>query len=422
MIRNAENRGFSAANNQGLRAARGEFLCLLNNDTVVTRGWLSTMIEHLRKTPRAGMIGPVSNMVGNEAKIPVGYTAIADMPRWAADYCRRHDGETTAMKMLGFFCVLLRREVYEKVGEMDEQFGVGYFEDTDYCYRVARAGYQLRCARDAFVHHWQGASFRLLGARRPRQNLQAKPTPVRIEMGRRQHGGGILHETCIPARSAADLRDAPAEAERLPANMERKPHAEREEYMVMNSYDAIAANPAKRIGLGRLALALAAAWFCVHAAVYAVGMCRLDSVLYKHLEHVLKGFFGWQALGFLVTAIVVSRRRPAAAGRVLGGYLALSTAALLAFSAGRRDVRHAGCVALVDRLRGAGNAAGDRPGGRAAIRDLGRRRGRRLRGAGAALLLAGHSARDHSADRGRWWPIARAARGRRMAAAAGTDA
>ena len=44
------------------------------------------------------------------------------------------------MKMLGFFCVLLRREVYEKVGEMDEQFGVGYFEDTDYCCRVARAG------------------------------------------------------------------------------------------------------------------------------------------------------------------------------------------------------------------------------------------------------------------------------------------
>jgi GT2 family glycosyltransferase/glycosyltransferase involved in cell wall biosynthesis len=163
VIRNADNRGFAGANNQGLRVARGEFLCLLNNDTVVTRGWLSTMIEHLRTTPRAGMVGPVSNMVGNEAKIPVGYTAIEDMPRWAGDYCRQHDGETVAMKMLGFFCVLLRREVYEKVGELDEQFGVGYFEDTDYCCRVTRAGYELRCARDAFVHHWQGASFRLLG-------------------------------------------------------------------------------------------------------------------------------------------------------------------------------------------------------------------------------------------------------------------
>ncbi len=50
------------------------------------------------------------------------------------------------------------------------------------------------------------------------------------------------------------------------------------------------------------------------------------------LEHVLKHFFGWQALGFLVAAIVATTRRPSATGRVLGGYLALSTAALLAFS------------------------------------------------------------------------------------------
>ena len=77
VICNADNRGFSAANNQGLHVARGEFLCLLNNDTVVTRGWLSTLIGHLRKTPGLGMVGPVSNMVGNEAKVPVGYRDIA---------------------------------------------------------------------------------------------------------------------------------------------------------------------------------------------------------------------------------------------------------------------------------------------------------------------------------------------------------
>jgi hypothetical protein len=86
------------------------------------------------------------------------------------------------------------------------------------------------------------------------------------------------------------------------------------------------------MGVGQLALAVAAAWFGVHAAIYAVEMCRLDGVLYRHVEHVLKHFFGWQAAGFLVAAIVVSRRRPSAVGRVLGGYLALSTAALLAFA------------------------------------------------------------------------------------------
>ncbi len=150
--------------------------------------------------PRVGMVGPVSNMVGNEAKVPVGYTAIADMPRWAADYCRRHDGETFAMKMLGFFCVVLRREVYEKVGKMDEQFGVGYFEDTDYCCRVARGGYQLHCVRDAFVHHWQGASFRLLGAMAWRIST-SKTNAYLKRSGARTAWRGHIEEP-YPSRSA----------------------------------------------------------------------------------------------------------------------------------------------------------------------------------------------------------------------------
>ncbi len=100
----------------------------------------------------------------------------------------------------------------------------------------------------------------------------------------------------------------------------------------MNSRNPISAAAGRRIGVAQLALGVAAVWFCVHAAIYAVGMCRLDPTLYRHLEHGLKHLFGWQALGFLITAIVVSTRRPSAIGRALGGYLALSTAVLLAFS------------------------------------------------------------------------------------------
>ncbi len=103
----------------------------------------------------------------------------------------------------------------------------------------------------------------------------------------------------------------------------------------MNSHDPIPASAASRLSVGRIALGLAAAWFCVHVAIYVVGLCRLDPVLFKHLEHAMKHFFGWQALGFLVAAVVVGTRRPSAAGRVLGLYLLASTAVLLAFS---RDV------------------------------------------------------------------------------------
>lgn len=185
VIHNSDNRGFSAANNQGLRAARGEFLCLLNNDTIVAQGWLATLINHLRVRPDLGLVGPVSNQVGNEAKVPVGYKNIDDMPVWAEAYCRQHDGETAVIGMLAFFCVVLSRAVYEQTGELDERFGLGYFEDDDYCLRVRTQGYHLRFARDAFVHHWQGATFELLGEgsllRIHRENRQKYETKWNVD-------------------------------------------------------------------------------------------------------------------------------------------------------------------------------------------------------------------------------------------------
>jgi hypothetical protein len=100
----------------------------------------------------------------------------------------------------------------------------------------------------------------------------------------------------------------------------------------MNLHDPTAANPARRFGMARIALGLATVWFCVHVAIYAVGMCRLESVFYRHLEHALKHFFGWQAIGFLVVAIIAGSKRPSIAGRVLVAYLILSSVALLACS------------------------------------------------------------------------------------------
>ncbi len=73
LIRNATNRGFPAAANQGIRAAKGRQVLLLNNDAVPTTGWLRRMLDALHGDPAAGLVGPCSNRVSGEQQVEVGY-------------------------------------------------------------------------------------------------------------------------------------------------------------------------------------------------------------------------------------------------------------------------------------------------------------------------------------------------------------
>ena len=173
VIFNADNRGFAAANNQGLAMASGEYLVLLNNDTYVTPGWIATLVSHLRRRKTLGMIGPVTNNIGNEARIDIQYNDMDGMLAAAVDYTARHAGQLTPLRTAAFFCVMLRRAVYDDVGPLDEAFGIGFFEDDDYCRRVEQAGWTIACADDVFVHHHLSASFSQLKQER-RQALFEK--------------------------------------------------------------------------------------------------------------------------------------------------------------------------------------------------------------------------------------------------------
>ncbi|SHM49098.1 glycosyltransferase [Rhodanobacter sp. OK091] len=162
VILNQDNRGFAAANNQGLAAATGDYLVMLNNDTYVTPGWIATLVGHLRRTATLGMLGPVTNNIGNEARIDIHYANMDEMLHIAADYTVRHAGQLMPLRTAAFFCVMMPREVYVKVGELDEAFGIGFFEDDDYCRRVEDAGWTIACAEDVFIHHNLSASFNKL--------------------------------------------------------------------------------------------------------------------------------------------------------------------------------------------------------------------------------------------------------------------
>lgn len=159
VILNPDNRGFAAANNQGLATATGDYLVMLNNDTHVTPGWVATLVGHLRRTPSLGMLGPVTNNIGNEARIDIRYADMEQMLQAAGHYTARHAGQLTPLHTAAFFCVMMPRHVYAKVGDLDEAFGIGMFEDDDYCRRVQKEGWQIACADDVFIHHHLSASF-----------------------------------------------------------------------------------------------------------------------------------------------------------------------------------------------------------------------------------------------------------------------
>jgi glycosyltransferase involved in cell wall biosynthesis/GT2 family glycosyltransferase len=159
VILNSTNAGFPAANNQALKQSTGDYVVLLNNDTVSARGWLSTLIRHLHRDPKIGLIGPSTNAIGNEGMVQVGYRDVADMPSWAAQFVRQHDGEVFDIPMLAMFCVATRRSTFDRVGLLDEKFGMGMFEDDDYSQRVRELKLRVVCARDSFVHHWMRAAF-----------------------------------------------------------------------------------------------------------------------------------------------------------------------------------------------------------------------------------------------------------------------
>ncbi|MCK4966046.1 glycosyltransferase, partial [bacterium] len=160
-LRNNENMGFPKAVNKGMRNARGRYYVILNNDVLVTKGWLERLISTAEKEERIGMAGPVTNWIsGAQLDKNALYRDIEKMEEHAAYVWETNKEQYEAYHRLRGFCLLIKKEVIDKIGGLDERFRIGNYEDDDFCLRVSKGGYICVIAKGVFVHHFGSVTFK----------------------------------------------------------------------------------------------------------------------------------------------------------------------------------------------------------------------------------------------------------------------
>jgi GT2 family glycosyltransferase len=171
LVRLAENKGFSAGNNAGIRAATGELLLLLNNDTVTGAGALDALIARLDADPQVGVAGPRLVDGNGHAELSFGpmisplgelrqKIVLSLYERRFGPVVRWVDGATRREQFVDWVsgaCLLVRRRVAEDVGLLDERFFL-YTEDVDFCASVRARGWKVLFTPSAEIVHLRGRS------------------------------------------------------------------------------------------------------------------------------------------------------------------------------------------------------------------------------------------------------------------------
>jgi GT2 family glycosyltransferase len=150
IARNEQNQGYIKAVNKGLSLSDRPFICVISNDTLVFPGWLSEMLSAARQSPAVGLVNP-------QWEFPARFGGRLDI--WAARLRKRYAGQSAETDWARGFCFLVRREVINAIGGLDEAFSPGYFDDWDFAVRAVKKGYICTVALAAFVRHYINATF-----------------------------------------------------------------------------------------------------------------------------------------------------------------------------------------------------------------------------------------------------------------------
>ena len=183
VVENGENLGFAKGNNVGMNRATGEYVMLLNNDTYVAPGAIHAMVRHLSSNPKLGAVGPLTNNIGNEARIAVEYHDMEQMKKIVRRIALGYRSRSFNVDVLGYFAVMFRRADLEHFGILPTDYGLGMFEDDDHCRTIHSKGFVTAVAEDAFVHHHLSASFNSIDDSRRKALFERNKTTFEKKWG-----------------------------------------------------------------------------------------------------------------------------------------------------------------------------------------------------------------------------------------------
>jgi GT2 family glycosyltransferase len=169
LVENRENVGFARANNQAIQRCTGKYILLLNPDTLVASGALQALVDFLDEHPEAGAAG--ARILNPDCSLQISSHPRPTLSRelWRlfhldslspyAEYpvTKWETNQAQEVDVLIGACLLLRKEVLDQVGFLDEEYFM-YSEEVDLCYRIQRAGWRLFWVPQAEVVHFGGQS------------------------------------------------------------------------------------------------------------------------------------------------------------------------------------------------------------------------------------------------------------------------
>jgi GT2 family glycosyltransferase/glycosyltransferase involved in cell wall biosynthesis len=167
--------GYTVAANLGMKAATGDYLILLNSDTIVTTGWIDRIVACGESDPAIGVLGPLSNAASHQSLPELrgrdGWSTnplppFANPDGIAALLARVSPRSRPRFPFINGFCYVIKRAVIDTIGYFDEDlFASGYCEENDFSVRAGDAGFELAVVDDGYVYHAKSKSFSPEGRR-----------------------------------------------------------------------------------------------------------------------------------------------------------------------------------------------------------------------------------------------------------------